>query len=69
MNASFRFLIITAAIALWVGAVATAGEPVAFGERQLSSVSAALWAGGERAMARAAGGEAPVETSESNSGD
>jgi hypothetical protein len=45
MNASFRFLIIAAAIALWVGAVATAGEPAAFGAGQLPSVSAALWAG------------------------
>jgi len=42
MNASFRFLIIAAAAVLWLGAVATADEPVADGDGLGPSVAAPL---------------------------
>jgi len=42
MNTSFRFLIIAAAIVLWLGAVATADEPIAGGDGPGASIAALL---------------------------
>jgi len=67
MNASLRFLIIAAAIALWLGAVATAGEPAARSDGQAPSVAMASPSDSEAAPAQAGGGEAPVEASEASS--
>jgi hypothetical protein len=61
-SGSFRFLIVTSALLLWVGAVATAGETTEAEEGQTPVEASSPAAPADDAPGE--GGEAPTEESE-----